>query len=95
MRLGINKTYLFVGLLTTIISSTAANADTQTKQLKESMTLDSAIIKAYAHKSIELSLTTQKVNISLPVNEIYFAKEKQLVNSNKPVKLTKTSLITE
>lgn len=95
MRIGINKTYLCFGFLTAILSSTAVFADVQIKQLEESMTVDSAIIKAYAHKSIELSLTKQKVKISLPVGKVYFTKEKQLVKRNIPVKLAKTNLITE
>ena len=65
MRIGINKTYLCFGFLTAILSSTAVFADVQIKQLEEVMTVDSAIIKAYAHKSIKLSLTKQKVKISL------------------------------
>ena len=95
MRIGINKTYLCFGFLTAILSSTAVFADAQTKQFEEAMTVNSAIIKAYAHKSIELSLTKQKVKISLPVDKVYFTKEKQLVKRNIPVELAKTNLIAE
>lgn len=92
MILGINKIYLCVGLLTTILLNTAVNANTQ---VKKSDALGNTMMRAYAHKSIELSLSEQKIHINLPLNNSYLSHKKQLLNKNKPQKLTKASLISQ
>jgi hypothetical protein len=95
MRLGINKTNLLFSFLTTLLLSTTTYADIQAIQLEKSVALDSNKIKAYAHKILKLSLTEHKIKIISSPNKIYFANEKQLVNSNKPVRLAKINLIAE
>lgn len=92
MILGINKIYLCVGLLTTMLLTTAVNANTQ---VKKSDALDNTMMRDYAHKSIELSLSEQKIKINLPLNNSYLNHKKQLLNENKPRKLTKVSLISQ
>jgi len=95
MKQSIKKTNLLVALFATTLFSTAATAAVpKTALIKAEPVMQTNLTNA-AHNSLKLSLAPIKINFTQPSTGNGIVKQKQTANKNKPVTLTKSSLIAE
>jgi hypothetical protein len=95
MKKSINTTNLLVALFTTSLFSTVVAANVQQKSLVKIEPINQYHLTTAAHNSLKITLAPVKINYTYhPVNN-NLAKQKQTVNQNESVTLTKISLVAE
>jgi len=95
MKQSIKKTNLLVALLATTLFSTVAAAAVPKTALIKAEPINQTSLTDAAHISLKVSLAPVKVSYSQVPTNSELAKQKQTANQNKPVTLTKSSLIAE